>query len=90
MKKIAILFIKAYRLLLSPFVGNCCRFYPSCSEYAIEAIQKRGFWRGGWLTFKRICKCGPWHRGGYDPVEGDTSCAMRAKSPAQPEGEARP
>jgi len=45
-----------------------CRFYPSCSEYADEALARHGMWRGGWLTTKRLCRCGPWHPGGCDPV----------------------
>lgn len=68
MKLLLCFFIRLYQLCLSPFIGPCCRFAPSCSEYAIEAIQKQGPIRGIWLTLKRIMKCGPWHQGGYDPV----------------------
>jgi len=67
--KILLLFaIRFYQLCLSPFVGTCCRFAPSCSEYAKEAIQTHGALKGSWLMLKRLAKCGPWHRGGYDPV----------------------
>lgn len=65
---ILITVIKAYRLLLSPFIGPCCRFYPSCSAYAIEALQQKGLMQGSWLMIKRIMKCHPWHVGGYDPI----------------------
>lgn len=58
-----------YRFTLKPFNGNCCRFEPSCSEYALLALKKKGGIHGGWLILKRLVKCGPWHRGGYDPVE---------------------
>ena len=68
-KKSVIFFIKAYRLLLSPFLGDRCRFYPSCSLYAELAFERFGFFYGVWLTVKRLIKCHPWYRGdGYDPV----------------------
>ncbi len=60
--------IRLYRLLLSPVLGPCCRFYPSCSVYAIEALQQKGWLRGSSLVIKRIMKCHPWHDGGYDPI----------------------
>jgi putative membrane protein insertion efficiency factor len=60
--------IRAYQLLLSPFLGNHCRFTPSCSQYATEAIGRYGAWRGGWLAIKRIGRCHPFCDGGYDPV----------------------
>ncbi len=53
---------------LSPFLPHVCRFYPSCSHYALEAVEKHGILRGGWLALKRILKCQPFHPGGYDPV----------------------
>jgi putative membrane protein insertion efficiency factor len=62
--------IRAYQLVLSPLIGPCCRFYPSCSHYAIEAIESHGSLRGAWLTLKRISRCHPWHEGGFDPVPG--------------------
>ena len=61
--------IKIYRYSASSLFPNACRFYPSCSSYALEAIQKKGPILGSFLTFKRICRCHPWNRGGYDPVE---------------------
>ncbi|SUO97723.1 membrane protein insertion efficiency factor YidD [Suttonella ornithocola] len=68
MKHIFIGLIKLYRLTLSPFIGQQCRFEPTCSHYGEEAIKRFGAWKGGWMTVKRICRCGPWHPGGYDPV----------------------
>ncbi|MGE5196730.1 MAG: membrane protein insertion efficiency factor YidD [Anaerolineae bacterium] len=69
MKLILSFFIHLYRLSLSPFLGNCCRFYPSCSEYSLKALSKHGALKGCWLTLRRIVKCGPWHPGGYDPID---------------------
>ena len=63
-----ILAIKAYRYLLSPWLGHHCRYTPSCSQYAIEAIETHGAFRGFWLAVKRVGSCHPWHAGGYDPV----------------------
>lgn len=60
--------IRFYRYALSPLLGNRCRFLPSCSAYAEEAILTHGPWRGGWLTVCRLARCQPFCRGGYDPV----------------------
>jgi hypothetical protein len=68
-KKAAICLIQLYRKLLSPLKLQCCRFYPSCSEYALEAIEKHGIVRGGVRAFKRILRCHPFSSGGYDPVK---------------------
>jgi putative membrane protein insertion efficiency factor len=68
LKYILIIFVKAYRMLLSPFLPDSCRFYPTCSEYAIEALGKHGAIKGSWLALKRILKCHPFHSGGFDPV----------------------
>jgi uncharacterized protein len=62
--------IRAYQVALSPLLGQNCRFYPSCSHYALEAIDEHGALRGAWLTVKRISRCHPWHEGGFDPVPG--------------------
>jgi putative membrane protein insertion efficiency factor len=62
--------IRGYQLAISPLLGPSCRFYPSCSHYAIEAIETHGAVRGSWLTIKRISRCHPWHEGGFDPVPG--------------------
>lgn len=68
MARVLLVLIAAYRLLLSPFLGANCRFYPTCSAYAGEAIAEHGAMRGAWLALVRICKCHPWHPGGVDPV----------------------
>lgn len=73
MKQVLLALIRLYRLTLSPWLGQQCRFYPTCSHYGEEAIEKHGALRGGWLTIKRIVKCGPWHQGGYDPVPDNNS-----------------
>ena len=68
MKKIAMAIIWLYQATLSGLLGPRCRFYPSCSNYAIEAIDKYGMTRGGYMALKRICKCHPLHPGGIDMV----------------------
>jgi putative membrane protein insertion efficiency factor len=65
---ILVSFIKLYKLTLSPFIGNSCRYQPTCSQYGMEAIQKHGTIKGAWLTTKRVCSCHPWGGHGYDPV----------------------
>ncbi|MEZ5454389.1 MAG: membrane protein insertion efficiency factor YidD [Thiothrix sp.] len=68
MKRILMLVIRGYQLVLSPLLGSNCRFYPTCSHYAHEAIEKHGAMRGSWLAIRRIGRCNPWHEGGIDPV----------------------
>ena len=58
---------RAYKLTLSPWIGRQCRFLPSCSDYAAEALIAHGPWRGGWLAARRLCRCHPWGGVGYDP-----------------------
>jgi len=65
---IMVLFIQAYRFIISPLLGATCRFEPTCSAYAIEAFERHGFFRGLWLSIRRIGRCHPYHPGGYDPV----------------------
>lgn len=71
MQKFLIAVIKAYRYTLSPLTGPRCRFYPTCSAYALEAIERHGAWRGGQLAARRIARCHPFHPGGVDPVPTD-------------------
>jgi len=68
MRFVVIFLLRAYRYLLSPFLGNNCRFYPSCSSYAETAVERFGILSGGWLALRRISRCHPWHEGGVDPV----------------------
>jgi putative membrane protein insertion efficiency factor len=68
--------LRAYRLLISPLYGQVCRYHPSCSAYALEAVQVHGSARGSWLALRRLARCHPWAAGGYDPVP-----ARRPRSP---------
>ncbi|MFQ5511377.1 MAG: membrane protein insertion efficiency factor YidD [Candidatus Krumholzibacteriia bacterium] len=61
--------IAAYQKIVSPFLPNSCRFYPSCSQYALQSIETYGAWRGTARAIRRISRCHPWHEGGLDPVE---------------------
>ena len=70
MKRLLTLLLRAYQLGISPWLGNHCRFHPSCSQYAMEAIELHGSLRGSWLTLRRLSRCHPWHAGGIDPVPG--------------------
>lgn len=66
--RIVALPVRAYRLLLSPWIGHACRFQPTCSAYALEALERHGALRGIWLAARRIGRCHPWGGDGYDPV----------------------
>ncbi len=68
MRRLLIGLIDCYKLLLSPLLGNHCRFYPTCSSYARQAIEEHGALRGSWLALRRLGRCHPWHEGGVDPV----------------------
>jgi hypothetical protein len=68
MKALLQLPIRLYRWLISPMLGSSCRYHPSCSSYALEALEKHGAARGSWLSVKRVCRCHPWGGDGYDPV----------------------
>ena len=68
MRRLSLLCIRGYQLLISPLLGNNCRFHPTCSCYAHQAIERFGFFKGVWLSLRRISKCHPFHEGGYDPV----------------------
>jgi putative membrane protein insertion efficiency factor len=67
-KRILVILIQSYRYGLSPFLGSRCRFHPSCSAYALEAVQRYGTLRGLWIATKRLVRCHPWTAGGHDPV----------------------
>ena len=68
MKHLLIALVRFYQYAISTMLGRRCRYFPTCSEYTVDAIHKYGALRGGWLGAKRICRCHPWHPGGYDPV----------------------
>lgn len=70
MKYVLIGFIKLWRKIVSPSYGDVCKFYPTCSAYALEAVELHGAFRGGWLALKRIFRCHPWSSGGVNPVPG--------------------
>jgi len=79
--------VRGYRYFLSPLLAPACRFHPSCSVYAEEALQRHGAVRGSWLSARRICRCGPWHPGGVDPVPGPRTASIartaRTAAPAR-------
>lgn len=68
LRRILIGVIKGYQIVISALLGQSCRFYPTCSNYTIEALELHGILRGGWLAIKRISRCHPWNPGGFDPV----------------------
>jgi uncharacterized protein len=68
MRYVATVLIRLYQLGVSPWLGARCRFYPSCSQYALDALERFGLLRGGWLALRRLARCHPFHAGGFDPV----------------------
>lgn len=68
MTRILLFLVKAYQYLISPMLGPSCRYTPTCSEYAVQALKKYGALKGVWLSVKRVGRCHPWHDGGYDPL----------------------
>ncbi|RYE78971.1 MAG: membrane protein insertion efficiency factor YidD [Oxalobacteraceae bacterium] len=68
MNRLLVWLLRGYQLLVSPMLGQNCRFYPSCSHYAVEALQVHGTVRGSWLALRRLGRCHPWNDGGVDPV----------------------
>jgi hypothetical protein len=81
-RRLAILPIRAYQLLLSPMTGDHCKYYPSCSEYAAQAINQYGILRGLVLAGWRLLRCNPWSHGGFDPVEEQRLFKPRAPAPS--------
>lgn len=69
MKRVLLVMIRFYRRFISPLKRPCCRFYPTCSQYALTAVETYGAAKGGLMAIKRILKCHPFHAGGYDPVK---------------------
>jgi len=88
-KYLLIGFLRAYRVLISPLYGQVCRYHPSCSAYALEAVTAHGSLRGSWLAARRVARCHPWAAGGYDPVPARatrtrTSCSDAGPTAPQP------
>ncbi len=77
MRTLLIAFLRAYRYCISPLLGPCCRFHPTCSCYAIEAVERHGVVRGGYYATRRILRCHPFHPGGIDPVPGSESTSQQ-------------
>jgi uncharacterized protein len=81
MRHLAVALIRLYQWTVSPLLGPRCRFYPSCSQYALEAIRRFGLLRGGWLGLVRLARCHPWQRGGFDPVPPARGSRLSAPQP---------
>lgn len=79
MKLLLVAALRGYQYAIRPMLGANCRFFPSCSDYAIEALERHGAARGSWLAARRLCKCHPYHPGGFDPVP-ETRAASSASS----------
>ena len=84
MKHVLVWLIRVYQYLISPWVGNRCRFYPTCSEYARIAIAEHGSARGGWMAVRRVVKCHPLHEGGIDLVPGTEAATGRENRAEKP------
>ncbi|MDD2746594.1 MAG: membrane protein insertion efficiency factor YidD [Acidithiobacillus sp.] len=67
-RRAAVVMVRGYQYVISPMLGHNCRFFPTCSEYTCQAIERYGIAKGSWLGIKRISRCHPWHPGGVDPV----------------------
>jgi putative membrane protein insertion efficiency factor len=86
MKHLLIGLLKLYRLVISPLYGNVCRYYPSCSAYALRAVEVHGAVKGTWLAGRRLLRCHPWTPGGYDPVPGTPEYEEEARLQAAATG----
>mgnify|MGYP000653227507 CR=1 FL=1 len=85
MQRLLMALVRGYRLMLSPWLGSACRFEPTCSAYALEAVTVHGAWRGTGLALHRLAHCHPWSLGGYDPVPGTPAAAEWAREQAASE-----
>lgn len=83
MKYLLIGLLKAYRAVISPLYGNVCKYYPTCSAYALEAVTVHGAAKGSWLAARRLASCHPWSLGGYDPVPGTAAAAAWEQEQAE-------
>ncbi|MCB0888069.1 MAG: membrane protein insertion efficiency factor YidD [Nocardioidaceae bacterium] len=83
MKWLLVTLLKGYRLFISPLYGQVCRYHPSCSAYALDAVQTHGSIKGTWLAICRIARCNPWALGGYDPVPQQDSAPKQDAAPKQ-------
>ena len=82
MKKIFLAMIRFYQLVISPITPPCCRYIPTCSQYALEAIERYGPFRGGLMAVRRVLRCHPFHPGGYDPVKSLSGFPSNAHAPS--------
>ena len=82
MTRFLLILLRLYKLAISPYLGRNCRFHPSCSEYAAEAISRHGPLKGFVMSGRRLCKCHPWHAGGYDPVPEQSARTNRTPDSA--------
>jgi len=80
LQRVLLFLLRIYQLCISPLLGQNCRFYPSCSNYAMEAIREYGALKGCLMAAKRLCKCHPWHPGGFDPVHKNPSVASHVEA----------
>jgi uncharacterized protein len=82
--RVTVLLLRGYRLLVSPLYGAVCRYYPSCSAYALQAVETHGAWRGSWLAVRRLARCHPWAPGGVDPVPPSRTVGSAGTVPDSP------